>query len=464
MDPLSYQEPWLEDVESRFKMTPDKRQRLPLHGIVENLFLNKDELIDNSDPNKVRDLADKIHKLSEEKLEYYHSSTFGILKQFFSSIRNAWILGTFKSSGQLGLELSTNIHETIVKNSIAAIAFAKPLATDQLEPLLELVETPVESRTQALESGDFDEHSELVIPQADVKEDLEKIESKEVESVPDRDIFFDADDWGDETVVPQAIIDLSNVEFEDEISDEDEDEDEELFDTKAQLDEAAIEQKEKKDPIIDQQDTDLKIDALSSTPIPEIQQPIDLLEPQVKIKPLEGNASEGMHVQDKKPTPPLTPQQEMEAFFQNVWKHANKKEVNYIWQIWSAMIPQTQLVSWKATGKPNEYQLELKKELEGNSSNVPIGRAVLKQKMKIAFSEEKVDETGEYTQVISFPDQGVCHRLGNSWISLDTPLERIVIRDYKNYGIYCTVEALGHTIIKSAKDTLTFWQETKWNE
>jgi len=98
--------PWVKTIESRFDLTSEKRQSLPLHHIITNfkLYLEDNEL--NLDEEKRVDLAEKIKTLSQEKMSYYRTSRFGFIKKIFSMLRNLWNTGSFKSSGELGLELA----------------------------------------------------------------------------------------------------------------------------------------------------------------------------------------------------------------------------------------------------------------------------------------------------------------------------------------------------------------------
>src|SRR5262245_6146487 len=64
---------------------------------------------------EIKELSDKIKYISKEKLDYYQSTRFGFIKKFFSSLRNVWKMGTFTSSGQVGLDLSANISVSILQ-------------------------------------------------------------------------------------------------------------------------------------------------------------------------------------------------------------------------------------------------------------------------------------------------------------------------------------------------------------
>jgi hypothetical protein len=109
---------WISQVNERYEVLAPKdgnvvrekdiqaMRALPLHEIVrqfkEHMFRGFQVV---QEGNWGHDLANKIERLSKEKLEYYQSSRFGRIKQFFSALRNLKNMGTFTSSGQLGLNL-----------------------------------------------------------------------------------------------------------------------------------------------------------------------------------------------------------------------------------------------------------------------------------------------------------------------------------------------------------------------
>ena len=79
-----------------------ERCALPFHKIVQIFFF----FFDHQVPILTSDLVENIKMLSEEKIDYYRSSRFGFAIEFFSSLRNLWLMRTFKSSEQLRLEYS----------------------------------------------------------------------------------------------------------------------------------------------------------------------------------------------------------------------------------------------------------------------------------------------------------------------------------------------------------------------
>lgn len=90
------------EIEARMVMSATDRQSLPIHHLVRAFKT----MADQHTPAIYPDLAEKIKMLSEEKINYYHSSRFGFLIEFFSSLRNLVMAGAYMSSGQLGLKLT----------------------------------------------------------------------------------------------------------------------------------------------------------------------------------------------------------------------------------------------------------------------------------------------------------------------------------------------------------------------
>ncbi len=95
-------------MEARSRMLPLARQALPLHAIIRNFKILVNQIDLNQEPQNRQALAQKVKTLSEEKLQYYRSSRFGFIKEFFSALRNYFLLNTFASSGQLGLNLAND--------------------------------------------------------------------------------------------------------------------------------------------------------------------------------------------------------------------------------------------------------------------------------------------------------------------------------------------------------------------
>jgi hypothetical protein len=145
-----------------------------------------------------------------------------------------------------------------------------------------------------------------------------------------------------------------------------------------------------------------------------------------------------------------------------VWKHASENKTTWIQKLLSTLLKQAKILKWESTEKPHEYQLELAHELLGNHPEIPIGQIVLKQKMKIAFSEEKISGSDKYRQKIAFPDQGACLRIGIGWLSKESALHQIVIEEDQSNEIWCIIEGMGQKLVKPADFTLNFWNKAEW--
>jgi hypothetical protein len=114
----------------------------------------------------------------------------------------------------------------------------------------------------------------------------------------------------------------------------------------------------------------------------------------------------------KEPNLHKTPKDNMIDTFQTIWKHASQAEKDFITKIWASIIKPAEILKWAPTAKKNEYHLELKHEVSGSHQDVPFGKIVLKKKMAILFSEEKISGINTFRQVISFSDNGFCFRMG----------------------------------------------------
>lgn len=155
--------------------------------------------------------------------------------------------------------------------------------------------------------------------------------------------------------------------------------------------------------------------------------------------------------------------EEMIETFQSIWKHASETERAYIQKIWSAIMQFAHVLNWKPTGASHEYQLELKEEVIGSHPDLPLGELILKDKMKISFSEDHISGTNRYRQVIRFPNKGVAVRVGIGWLSKENPLQQMTIEENQQGEICFTVEVFGQSIARSAEDALAFWEKTRWH-
>lgn len=74
------------------------------HALIKTMNTNED--YDINTRKDIKTLADRIKKLSEEKIAYYQATRFAFIQRFFSSLRNLFTLRTFTNSAQLGIELT----------------------------------------------------------------------------------------------------------------------------------------------------------------------------------------------------------------------------------------------------------------------------------------------------------------------------------------------------------------------
>ena len=93
---------FVQEIHSRIGLDREERQALSMQKIV---LLFKD-FFENKQTTFNDDLIEKLKLLSEERLEYYQSTRFGFIIQFFSCLSNWWKTGEWRSSADLGLELT----------------------------------------------------------------------------------------------------------------------------------------------------------------------------------------------------------------------------------------------------------------------------------------------------------------------------------------------------------------------
>lgn len=97
--------PWMLEIDARMHMPPEERDTLPLHDIIKGYkeYVEKGQI---EDPKKAAQLANRIKILAEGRLNYYEDSSFGIIIKEISSIANLLDIGTYETSGTIGIELS----------------------------------------------------------------------------------------------------------------------------------------------------------------------------------------------------------------------------------------------------------------------------------------------------------------------------------------------------------------------
>lgn len=97
---------WMQEVDTRMHMPPEERNSLPLHNIIK-AFKEYIEKGPTDDPKKIAQLANRIKILSEGRLNYYENSSIGSIVKEISSIANLLDIDIYKTSGAIGMELST---------------------------------------------------------------------------------------------------------------------------------------------------------------------------------------------------------------------------------------------------------------------------------------------------------------------------------------------------------------------
>lgn len=130
-NPNSVSPQWVADVEERYKKANEEPKEqhmkevraLPLHDIVRQFRenINRPELLNRRSSQLPTEptLADKVQFLSKDKLEHY-KGPIGRIKQLYSSFRNLISMGTFTSSGQLGVKLAAQYTQQQVQARVAA--------------------------------------------------------------------------------------------------------------------------------------------------------------------------------------------------------------------------------------------------------------------------------------------------------------------------------------------------------
>lgn len=162
----------------------------------------------------------------------------------------------------------------------------------------------------------------------------------------------------------------------------------------------------------------------------------------------------------------LSPKEEALYTFEFIWKHVSPRNRVSMKNIGEALLKSAHILKWQPIGN-GEYLLEQVKEMSGTHPNLPVGKILLKKQMKIVFSEERIPGTHKYRQVLTFPDQGVCHRvrIGFRWFAKDSdiPLHRIQFEQVDN-SLSCTIEGMGKSMtISSVTTIVNGLKKIEWN-
>jgi hypothetical protein len=460
---------WVKEIDDRFKNRESKdRCSLPLHRIVWEFKKNIEENRIGLGLEEMASLAEKISFFSQEKVAYYRSTRFGFIKQIFSFLRNIVCIGRFNSSGQLGLKLSHSfLSEYPVKK------FQQPPLSPSKTHLIKEV-LSLEKNEIKIANHDKDQPKTLSqkVEQGDVIEEVltsEYLEMMIHANSKNADYKY-ADAIDDETLdelikqgTIQYILDWEQIGEVEEIKDnfEADDDDDVFYDAREFFDSPTDENLKANilSPIVStlNNEKNVLIPAKDSTPKIDADEKENLSTDEISIP----NHSLKAPPLELKPVL-LTAKDEMLTSVKMIWKYASQFECQCIQLILATIMKSAEIDQWKATDKDNEYQLDLKHELLGKSAQLLIGKIVIKQKMKVAFSEERNPETERYRQVITFPDKGICCRMGVGWFSKDIPVNRIVVEEKRNQ-VWCSVEAMGKkTPERSADFILSFLYDLDW--
>lgn len=362
-------------IEQRLNVKTHERGHLSLHHIIDQylqIFIHKTE--PSSKLQALSSLAPKIFQLSEEKLEYYRQSKWGVVKEFFSKLINLWTFGRFESSAAIGKEFTQDIikylnqiekEERFVEKGISPPSTPSPTPCNS--PAIEQVLNAEQIPAPAF----FPLESEV---EMGVSHKNEKEEQT---------IMASSDGWDNQSEL------LKEEPFVEP----------------------------KSPPVEEQGITETEEDTLLTLiekPISKLVVEAPFIEPSIKIDP---------------PPPviqktPLTPQEEFIRDLDSMWKHAtysSKKVIRFV--LHACFMGNGKIISWKKTDKEGEYQIQLDKPHVSKHCNIPGGVQV-KQKMKISFKEE-MGPNGIYRQVVTYPDQGFAAKV--SWIWWPIPLNQVFI-------------------------------------
>lgn len=107
---------WVEKVNQTWSLKiPKGKPILDLNEIVIGLS----KAVKENDPySKNRKILNKVNRLAQWQLNYYKSSRFGFVKEFFSSLHNLFTLGKFHSSAFLGKQMSQKMLDELKKENI----------------------------------------------------------------------------------------------------------------------------------------------------------------------------------------------------------------------------------------------------------------------------------------------------------------------------------------------------------
>ena len=157
----------------------------------------------------------------------------------------------------------------------------------------------------------------------------------------------------------------------------------------------------------------------------------------------------------------MTPKEEFCQAISDAWQNATQHERKWIQSIFSVITSGVDIVKWNRIEESDEYFLEIAEETSGTHPNITGGKLVVKQKMKISFSEQSHAEREGYLKIVKFPDKGLCCRLGMGWFSKDIALDKVTIETHGEERV--SVEAWGYAYKKSPEFILDFLKQVQWN-
>lgn len=108
---------WVEKVNESWSLkVPNEKPVIHLHEMVIGLF---QAIKENNEYSRNRKILNKVNRLADKQLNYYKSSRFGFINEFFSSLHNLLTLGKFHSSAYLAKKISQELlDESMAKEHV----------------------------------------------------------------------------------------------------------------------------------------------------------------------------------------------------------------------------------------------------------------------------------------------------------------------------------------------------------
>lgn len=134
------------------------------------------------------DMARKVHFLTQSKLEYYMTARFGSIFEFFSALRNQFAMGVFKSSAQLGFELSNHILARIQRER--SLTHPRDSVCNKCEPFLNT--SSLSSSGKSVEHPTVEQPQTIAVDLPKIDEEVEKNDSLQLvppAEIPKKDAY-----------------------------------------------------------------------------------------------------------------------------------------------------------------------------------------------------------------------------------------------------------------------------------